>query len=437
MAKREKFSSRIGFVLSCVGAAIGLGNVWMFPYKLGENGGAAFLIPYFFFIIVLGVTGLIVEMSFGRMYKQGSLGAIRTVFKEKKKSGGSILSVIPTLGLMGIFMFYTVVIGWVLKYFYISITGQINNINTNEYFEGFAFSTSSVGWHFLAVVITLLIVSVGVSKGIEKINKIIIPLLFIIFILLMVKSFSLSGSSAGIAYLLKPQWNYLLLPKTWVMAMGQAFFTVSITGCGMVIYGSYAGKEFDMPGCALSTAVFDTISAILAAFMIMPAVFALGLNPTGGPSLLFVTVPSIFQTMPFGNLLSAVFFLSIIFASISSSISMLEGPVESILTITDWNRKKTTIIVAVIGFLLAIPVSINGDLFNKFSDFVTIVLSPLGAVITAFVFYYMVDEDKILHAVNQGSKRKIGKWFVKFGRYVFVPATIVIIILGIFYGGIG
>ena len=437
MAKREKFSSRIGFVLSCVGAAIGLGNVWMFPYKLGENGGAAFLIPYFFFIIVLGVTGLIVEMSFGRMYKQGSLGAIRTVFKEKKKSGGSILSVIPTLGLMGIFMFYTVVIGWVLKYFYISITGQINNINTNEYFEGFAFSTSSVGWHFLAVVITLLIVSVGVSKGIEKINKIIIPLLFIIFILLMVKSFSLSGSSAGIAYLLKPQWNYLLLPKTWVMAMGQAFFTVSITGCGMVIYGSYAGKEFDMPGCALSTAVFDTISAILAAFMIMPAVFALGLNPTGGPSLLFVTVPSIFQTMPFGNLLSAVFFLSIIFASISSSISMLEGPVESILTITDWNRKKTTIIVAVIGFLLAIPVSINGDLFNKFSDFVTIVLSPFGAVITAFVFYYMVDEDKILHAVNQGSKRKIGKWFVKFGRYVFVPATIVIIILGMFYGGIG
>ncbi|WP_294394831.1 sodium-dependent transporter [uncultured Clostridium sp.] len=437
MAKREKFSSRIGFVLSCVGAAIGLGNVWMFPYKLGENGGAAFLIPYFFFIIVLGVTGLILEMSFGRMYKQGSLGAIRTVFKEKKKSGGSILSVIPTLGLMGIFMFYTVVIGWVLKYFYISITGQINNINTNEYFEGFAFSTSSLGWHFLAVVITLLIVSVGVSKGIEKINKIIIPLLFIIFILLMVKSFSLSGSSAGIEYLLKPQWNYLLLPKTWVMAMGQAFFTVSITGCGMVIYGSYAGKEFDMPGCALSTAVFDTISAILAAFMIMPAVFALGLNPTGGPSLLFVTVPSIFQTMPFGNLLSAVFFLSIIFASISSSISMLEGPVESILTITDWNRKKTTIIVAVIGFLLAIPVSINGDLFNKFSDFVTIVLSPLGAVITAFVFYYMVDEDKILHAVNQGSKRKIGKWFVKFGRYVFVPATIVIIILGIFYGGIG
>lgn len=182
---------------------------------------------------------------------------------------------------------------------------------------------------------------------------------------------------------------------------------------------------------------FDTISAILAAFMIMPAVFALGLSPTGGPSLLFITVPSIFQTMPFGNLLCAVFFLSIIFASISSSISLLEGPVESILTITNWNRKKTTIIVAIIGFILAVPLSINEGLFNKFTDFVTIVLSPLGAVITAFVFYYMIDEEKILSGINQGSKRTIGKWFIKFGRYVFVPATIIIIALGIFYGGIG
>ncbi|WP_321835265.1 sodium-dependent transporter [Clostridium butyricum] len=437
MAKREGFSSRIGFVLSCIGAAIGLGNVWMFPYKLGENGGAAFLIPYFLFIVVLGIIGLIAEMSFGRMYKQGSLGAIRKVFEENKKSGGKILSIIPTLGLMGIFMFYTIVIGWVLKYFYISLTGQINNINTSEYFGGFAFSSNSIGWHLLAVVITLAIVSAGVSKGIEKINKIIIPLLFIIFILLMIKSLTLPGSAAGIRYLLKPDWAHLLIPKTWAMAMGQAFFTVSITGCGMVIYGSYAGKEFDMTECAVSTAIFDTISAILAAFMIMPAVFALGLSPTGGPSLLFITVPSIFQTMPFGNLLCAAFFLSIIFASISSSISLLEGPVESILTITNWDRKKTTIIVAIIGFILAVSLSINEGLFNKFTDFVTIVLSPLGAVITAFVFYYMIDEAKILSGINQGSKRTIGKWFIKFGRYVFVPATIIIIALGIFYGGIG
>ena len=159
--KRDTFNSKLGFTIACIGSAVGMGNIWLFPYRTGQFGGAAFLIPYFLFIIVLGIIGLIAEMSFGRMYKQGSLGAIRKVFEENKKSGGKILSIIPTLGLMGIFMFYTIVIGWVLKYFYISLTGQINNINTSEYFGGFAFSSNSIGWHLLAVVITLAIVSAG------------------------------------------------------------------------------------------------------------------------------------------------------------------------------------------------------------------------------------------------------------------------------------
>lgn len=437
MAKREGFSSRIGFIMSCIGSAIGLGNVWMFPYKLGENGGAAFLIPYFIFVFALGTMGLIGEMCFGRMYKQGSLGAIRNVMNEKNKKGGKILSVIPTVGLLGIFMFYAIVIGWILKYFVISITGQLGNIDTGSYFGHFAFSNSSVLWHFAAVVITLLIVSVGVSNGIEKINKVVIPMLFIIFIMLMVKSFSLDGSYKGIEYLLKPEWEYLLIPKTWIMALGQAFFTVSITGCGMVIYGSYAGKNFDIPNCAFSTALFDTISALLAAFMIIPAVFAFGLSPTAGPSLMFITVPTIFQEMPFGGVLCALFFLSIICAAISSSISLLEGPVEAVMTITKWNRKKATIIVAIAGFLLAVPLTINETLFNDFTDFVTIVLSPLGAVVTAVIFYYMVDSKKILDEINEGAKHKFGHWFINFGRYIFVPATIIIIILGVVYGGIG
>ena len=437
MAKREGFSSRIGFIMSCIGSAIGLGNVWMFPYKLGENGGAAFLIPYFIFVFALGSMGLVGEMCFGRMYKQGSLGAIRTVINEKNKKGGKILSVIPTLGLLGIFMFYTIVIGWILKYFFISVSGQLGNIETASFFNEFAFSNTSVMWHLAAVVITLLIVSVGVSNGIEKINKIVIPLLFIIFVMLMVKSFSLDGSYKGIEYLLKPKWEYLLIPKTWIMALGQAFFTVSITGCGMVIYGSYAGKNFDIQNCAVSTAVFDTISALLAAFMIIPAVFAYGLSPTAGSSLMFITVPTIFKEMPFGGVLCALFFLSIICAAISSSISLLEGPVEAFMTITKFDRKKSTIIVALAGFLLAVPLSINGDLFNSFTDFVTIVLSPFGAVVTAVVFYYMVDSKKILEEVNEGAKHKFGQWYIKFGKYVFVPATIIIIVLGVIYGGIG
>ena len=437
MAKKEGFSSRIGFILSCVGAAIGLGNVWMFPYKLGENGGAAFLIPYFFFVLVLGTMGLMGEMAFGRKYGKGSLGAIRDVFKEKNKKGSKIISVIPSLGLMGIFMFYAVVIGWILKYFVASVTGEIATVNTEAYFANFAYTPGSLVWQALAVIITVIIVSAGVSNGIEKINKIIIPMLFVIFILLVCKSITLPGSEQGLMYLLKPQWEYLLIPRTWVMALGQAFFTVSITGAAMVIYGSYAGKDFDIPNCAVSTAIFDTLAALLAGFMIMPAVFALGLNPIAGPSLMFITVPSIFQTMPFGTVLCAIFFLSIIFASISSSISMLEVPAESIRQVTNWGRKKSTIIVAIVGFILGIPLGLSGTVFDNFTNFITIVLSPIGAVITAIVFYYMVDEDVILESLNEGAKVKFGKWFVKFGRYIFVPTTIIIIVLGIIYGGIG
>lgn len=434
--KRELFSSKFGFILSCVGAAVGLGNIWMFPYKLGENGGAVFLIPYFIFVILLGTVGLMAEFSFGRQFRVGSMTSIRNIFKEKNIKGGSILSIIPTIGLTGIFMFYTVVIGWILKYFFISLTGEISTIDTTSYFSTFTNSNSVVFWHGLAVLITLLIVSFGISKGIERVNKIIIPLLFIIFILLTLKSISLPNSIEGIKYLLTPDCSYLLNPKTWVMSLGQAFFTVSLTGCCMVMCGSYTDEKFDIPNCAISTVLFDSLAALLAAFVIMPAVFALGFNPTAGPALLFVTVPSIFQTMKFGQLLSALFFLSIIFASISSSIAMLEGPVEAIMNVTNWSRKKTTYITAIIAFILAIPLGLSSTFFDNFTNFITIVLSPLGALITAFIFFYILSPEETLNQLNLGAKYKIGVWFIKFGKYVFVPITVIVIILGVLYGGI-
>lgn len=435
--KREVFSSKFGFILSCVGAAVGLGNIWMFPYKLGENGGAVFLIPYFIFVILLGTVGLMAEFSFGRQFRVGSMTSIRNIFKEKNIKYGSILSVIPTIGLTGIFMFYTVVIGWILKYFFISLTGEISTIDTTSYFSTFTNSNSVIFWHGLAVLITLLIVSFGISKGIERVNKIIIPLLFIIFILLTFKSLSLPNSIEGIKYLLTPDWSYLLNPRTWVMSLGQAFFTVSLTGCCMVMCGSYTDEKFDIPNCAINTVLFDSLAALLAAFVIMPAVFALGFNPTAGPALLFVTVPSIFQTMKFGQFLSALFFLSIIFASISSSIAMLEGPVEAIMNVTNWSRKKTTYITAILAFILAIPLGLNSTVFDNFTNFITIVLSPIGALITAFIFFYILSPEETLNQLNLGAKYKIGVWFIKFGKYVFVPITVIVIILGILYGGIG
>ena len=192
------------------------------------------------------------------------------------------------------------------------------------------------------------------------------PLLFIIFILLAFRSLTLPGAMEGVKYLLTPKWEYLFKVNTWVMALGQAFFTVSLNGCGMVVYGSYIEKDMDIPRAAISTAILDTISALLASFVIMPAVFAFGLDPMSGPPLLFITLPTIFKSMPAGQILSILFFLSIIFAAVSSSINMLEGPVEALMSQTKLSRKKATILISMILFILSIPLNLDMNLFNNF-----------------------------------------------------------------------
>lgn len=436
MKKREHFASRAGFIISCIGAAVGLGNIWMFPYRLGQNGGAVFLIPYFIFVLGLGYIGLITEFTFGRFFEAGSLTGIKKSFEKKKFKGGLLVGAIPSIGLAGVFMFYNVVVGWIIKYFSISLSGEIKSIDVNTYFNNFSGSKESIIWNAIAIFIALIIVVIGINKGIEKANKIIMPILFIIFVLLAIRSISLPGAIDGIKYLLNPKWEYLFKINTWVMALGQAFFSVSLNGCGMVVYGSYIGKDMDIPKAAVSTAVFDIIAALLAAFVIMPAVFAFGLDPMSGPPLLFITLPTIFKSMPAGGLISILFFLSVVFAAISSSINMLEGPVEALMSQSKLSRKKATILIAVGLFILSIPLNLNMDLFNSFSDFITIVISPLGALIVLFVFYFMRDKKEILNEINIGARNKVGNSFVIAAKYGFTIITVLVIILGIIYGGI-
>ncbi|WP_411169352.1 sodium-dependent transporter [Clostridium sp. MB05] len=436
MKKREHFTSRAGFIISCIGAAVGLGNIWMFPYRLGQNGGAVFLIPYFIFVLLLGSTGLIAEFAFGRASQGGSLTGIKRAFEKKGKKGGILLGVIPAVGLAGVFMFYNVVVGWIIKYFTLSVTGEINAIEINSFFNNFSGSKETILWNAIAIFIALIIVIIGVTKGIEKINKIIMPLLFIIFILLAVRSLTLPGAMEGVKYLLTPKWEYLFKVNTWVMALGQAFFTVSLNGCGMVVYGSYIGKDMDIPTAAISTAILDVISALLASFVIMPAVFAFGLDPMSGPPLLFITLPTIFKSMPAGQILSVLFFLSVIFAAVSSSINMLEGPVEALMSQTRLNRKKATTLIVGILFILSIPLNLNMDLFNGFSDLMTIIISPIGALIVLIVFYFMRDKEDILSEINMGASKKVGDKFIMFSKYGFTTITVLVIVLGVIYGGI-
>jgi len=436
MKNRENFTSRAGFVISCIGAAVGLGNIWMFPYRLGQNGGAVFLIPYFIFVLILGSTGLITEFAFGRGAQGGALTGIKKGFKNKGLKGGTIFGFMPAIGLAGVFMFYNVVVGWIIKYLGLSLSGNIKNIDIPKYFDSFAGSAETIPWNFLAIVLALLIVCMGISKGIEKINKIIMPMLFGIFILLAVRSLTLPGAIDGVKYLLTPQWSYLFKINTWVMALGQAFFTVSLNGCGMVVYGSYIEKDLDIPRSAVSTAILDTISALLASFVIMPAVFAFGLDPAAGPPLLFITIPTIFKAIPGGQVLMILFFLSILFAAISSSINMLEGPVESFMSQTKLSRKTSTILIAIIAFILSIPLNLNMNLFSNFADAITIVISPLAALLVFIVFYFMYNKEQVLEEINRGYKRQLGNKFFIFAKYGFTIVTVLVIILGIIYGGI-
>lgn len=435
--ERENFSGKFGFVISCVGAALGLGNIWLFSYRLGQYGGAAFLIPYFLFVFILGTTGLMTEFAFGRRFKAGSYTGILKSFKSKSLKGGKFFGVLPPLGLIGVFIFYSIVIGWILKYFFLSITGEISSIEPTTYFSLFTGSNETIFWFLLSILLTLIIVCLGIGKGIEKANKIILPLLILIFLILTIRSLTLPNSIEGVKYLLIPRWENLFKLDTWVMALGQAFFTVSLNGCGMVVYGSYINETFDIPSSAVQTAIFDTLAALLASLMIMPAVFSYGLSPSSGPSLLFITLPKIFQGMNFGVLLSSLFFLSIIFAAISSSVNMLEGPVESFMSLFKSNRVKTSISISLISFLCGIPLTLNMNYFDNFSNIITIVISPLCALLVALVFYYVVGEEEVLKEINIGTKSPLGRWFIPLGKYVFILVTILVIILGILYGGIG
>lgn len=434
---RETFSSRIGFVMACIGSAIGLGNIWMFPYRLGRYGGAAFLIPYLIFVLILGTTGLMMEFSFGRCFGGGSMVGIRAVMKEKKKKGGKILGALPAVGLAGIFMFYNIVVGWILKYLFMSITGKLKGIDKTSYFDSFAGTGASIPWNLAAILLTVAVISCGVTKGIEKINKIIMPALFLIFLALAVRSLTLPGASEGVKFLLQPKWSYLKDVNTWVMALGQAFFTVSINGCGMVVYGSYLKKEYDIPKLALTTSALDTMAALLASFVIMPAVFAFQVDVNAGPPLLFMTMPSIFDRMPGGSVIAVVFFVSLLFAAVSSSINMLEGVTEAVISNLHVGRKKAAAAVGITLAVLSVPLNLNMNVFDSFTNLITVVVSPVMVLLVLVIFYYVYDALKALKGTNEGAVHPVGKGFLYFVKYGFLAVTVLVIILGIAYGGIG
>lgn len=434
--KRESFTNKIGFMLSCVGAAIGLGNIWLFSWKLGKYGGAAFLIPYFIFVALFAVVGLVGEISFGRMMKRGIFG-LSEILKDINIPFKNLLPIIPIISVAGVFTFYVIVFGWVIRYFFSYLTGAINGVEYGAYFGSIAGQVASIPWHILGVVLSVVVISFGVVKGIEKLNKIIMPLMFVLFLGLMVRSLTLPNAIDGVKFLLQPKWSMLEDPMTWIMALGQAFFTVGLSGSALLVYGSYLGDDVEIPASVVQTCFLDTTAALMAGFIIIPAAFSFGLDAGSGPALLFITIPAIFSNIPGGQILGGLFFLSVIFAALSSAINQLEVPVEAIMDRYKISRIKAAIIVGTIATVIGLFLDMNMEWFGKFADFVSIILIPLGAVIGLGVYFYYVDKQRVIDEINKGSSVKVGALILWFGRYIFIPGTAAIIVLGLVYGSIG
>ena len=415
-----------------------LANIWLFPYRLGQFGGAAFLIPYILFVVIIGFSGVIGEMAFGRAMGTGPLGAFRKATEMRSgKTYGEWIGLIPVLASLAIAIGYSVVIGWILKFLVGSVTNTVlTSTDSGAYFGAIAGNFGSVPWHLIGLAVTFCIMIFGISKGIEKMNKVMMPAFFGLFVILAIRVVTLDGALEGYKYLFIPKWEYLGDPKTWVFALGQAFFSLSLAGSGTLVYGSYLKKSEDVVSSAKRVALFDTCAGLLAALVMIPSVFAFGLDPAAGPPLMFITMPEVFKRMPMGQLFAIIFFVAVFFAGTTSLMNLFETPIEAIQEKFKISRKLAVAIVAAVAVCVGIFIE-NGDVVSTWMDVVSIYVIPLGALLAGIMFFWVCGSKFAKEQAELGRSTPLGKWFTPVTKYVFCGLTILVYILGIFYGGIG
>lgn len=437
-ADREQFSSKWGFILACVGSAVGMANVWAFPYRVAQYGGAGYVIPYLLLAVVLGLLGVAAEIAFGRWGKSGPIGTFRKALQSRGKSGklGAGLGTIPVLGSFAIAAGYAIIIGWALRYFVGSVSGKMFEAeNYGAYFGEITGNFGSVGWHMLAMAFAVIIMVAGVVQGIERINKIMMPLFFVLLAYMVVRVAMMDGTAAGYTFLLVPDWSALLDGRTWVYALGQCFFSLSLAGSGTLVYGSYTSEKENPFSCSFYIVLLDTVSALMATLVIIPAVFAFGIDPQSGPPLAFITLPGIFAEMAGGRLFSCIFFLALIFAAVPSLVNLLETPIEAVMSNLHLDRKKASFLVIGAAALCGLFLE-NGNVVGTWMDIVSIYVVPVGALISAIIFFWVMGKDFAREQVQIGQSKLVGSWFVPMGRYLFCGVTVAVIILGVVLGGI-
>ena len=438
--KRDSWSSKWGFILACIGSAVGMGNIWLFPARVSRYGGATFLIPYLIFVIIIGSTGVIGEMSFGRATRSGPVDAFGAATRLRFGTArpGRLLGLIPVLGSLAMAIGYSVVTGWIFKYTADALTGSLSALSGVDAFNSHfsAVSSGNTLWQVVGMAVTIAIMVFGIGRGIERANKIMTPLFYVLFIGLAIYLATLPAAAPGYRYIFVLRPEGLLDPMVWVYALGQAFFSLSVAGNGTLIYGSYLSRNSNVPADARMVAIFDTFAAMLAALVIIPAMAVAGqqLN-NSGPGLMFIFLPNVLNSIPGGRLISIVFFLAVIFAALTSLINLFEAPAA---TLQELFHLKRSAAVAVIGALGIGAGLLIAPIVSDWMDVCSIYICPLGALLAAVMFFWVCGRDYVLEQVNLARAKPLGAWFYPMAKYLFCGVTLLVLILGAcIQGGIG
>ena len=442
---RESWGSRFGFIMAAAGFSIGLGNIWRFPYLVGTNGGGAFVFVYLIICALIGIPLFTMEMSLGRKTQLNPVEGMRSL--TKKGSPWVLFGWLGVLAAFVILTYYIQIMGWIAAYLLKMGSGQLAGLNAEGYAQAFTDFTSNPlvvgGFTLVCVIIIGLISAKGLENGIEKACKILMPTLFIMLIILAIRSLTLPGAMEGLKWYLNVDFSKIT-GKTLLAALGQCFFSIGIASGGAFIYGSYLKKDSDIPGDGLIIIGFDTLAALIAGTVIFPAIFALGLQPDAGASLLFVTMSNLFNQLPLGNLFGAMFFLLVFFAALSSALGYLEPIVTTATELFKMNRKKAVWLCLALIFIVGFPtimaqgpwsdILINGMNFFDFADYLSgNIMMPLGALVLSLYTLFVWKFNNYQKDANLGAEGfKVYSWWKPLVTVVIPVALLIIFVTGVF-----
>ncbi|MBR2634980.1 MAG: sodium-dependent transporter [Clostridia bacterium] len=445
--QRERLGSRLGFILLSAGCAIGVGNVWKFPYMAGQNGGGAFVLIYLIFLVLLGLPVMVMEFSLGRASQQSPVGIFPKL--EKKGQKWHLHGYMALAANFLLMMFYTSVTGWIVYYFVSFLSGKMTGIPNEAsallFGEMLSSPAVTVGFMALVVVLGFLILSFGLQKGVERVTKYMMTALLLLMVVLAFHSFTLEGAGEGLSFYLKPDLSKID-GNVIVGAMNQAFFTLSLGIGSMAIFGSYIDKSRSLMGESVNILVLDTFVAITAGLIIFPACFTFEVEPGAGPSLLFVAMAKVFNNMAGGRWWGSLFFLFMVFAAFSTIIAVFENILACVRELTGWGRKKACVICGAAVLVLSLPCALGFNLWSAFVPFasgssvldledflVSNCFLPLGAL--CYVLFCVSKMgwgfDNFMAEANQGKGLKLKKWMRPYMTYVLPAVIVALFVIGI------